>query len=96
MTEEKGFDSIDDIINNGVAKGFRGNKNTIDSFEFIVITDGDSKTFIGDISHVEAIENETKIPRVNISFINSRLFDSGLLSDIDWSSNNVRHRNINL
>lgn len=95
MVSELGWDSMEEIVLNGYAQGFRGSAKIVGEFSYIVVTDGYSKAFLGFIDKVEHAETISKsgnaVSRVNINFSNTHEIKFDLVRHINWSSLNVRY-----
>ncbi len=89
----RNLDSFEQIIAQSRAVGFRGKFQRVSSFQHIIITDG-INAIVADINDVQNHPSNT-ISRVDISFRNPRHLDADKISDIRWSSSNVRYRFFN-
>ena len=94
MVQTHNLDSLSDIIRNKVANGFYACKRRADKCSDVIITDGDTAYIAKIVSIVQTYQvagNGTNMPRVSIKFDNPEEINNTSISNIKWSSRNVRY-----
>lgn len=89
--KQRDLPSFNDIRDDCIASGFRGNVDRVSRCDYIVVTNG-NESFIGTIVSVERFNEGTTPSRVIIKFKEPKDLESEIIKNIIWSSSNIRYK----